>query len=65
MTMAHDSLENHVKTNFNLRQDHGWSFSEIDEMVPWERILYVELLSQKLRNENQRQLDEIMHNKRK
>ena len=51
--MGHDSLENHLKTNFNLVQGHGWSFTELDEMIPWERGVYVELLTQKLRNEAQ------------
>jgi hypothetical protein len=54
--MGHDSLENHLKTNFNLRS-MGWSFTEIDDMVPWERTLYLDLMRQKIHNEAERERD--------
>jgi hypothetical protein len=55
--MSHDTLENHIKTNFNLKHHHGWSFTEMDEMVPWERAVYVELIRQKIHNEEQLERD--------
>lgn len=62
--MGHETLENHLKTNFNLKADHGWSFTEIDEMVPWERQIYLELLTQKIRAEERERADLLRAQKR-
>jgi hypothetical protein len=43
--MGHDSLANHIKSNFNLIHHHKWSLGEINEMIPWEKNIYVELLN--------------------
>ena len=43
--MGHDTLSNHIKSNFNLIHHHKWSLSEIDAMMPWEKHVYVELLN--------------------
>ena len=40
----HDSLENMYKTNFALMQHHKYSLNEIDNLIPWERDIYVNLL---------------------
>lgn len=49
--LSHDTLNNHLKTNFNLRQHHGWTFTEIDEMVSWERLVYLDFMTQMIRSE--------------
>ena len=41
-------------TNFNLMQHHKYSLSELDNMIPFEREIYVELLSQWIKEENER-----------
>ena len=33
-------------------QLHHWSFTEIENMVPWERDIYIELLVQHVKEEN-------------
>ena len=43
--MGHDKLDNYYKTNFALMQHHKWSLSEIEQMMPWEKNIYVELLN--------------------
>lgn len=43
--MGHDTLANHIKSNFNLIHHHKWNLSEINEMMPWEKNIYVELLN--------------------
>jgi len=48
-------LENYFKTNFALMQHHKYSLSEIENMMPWEREIYVSLLLQYLEEENERQ----------
>jgi hypothetical protein len=40
--------------NFALRQYHGYSLSELDDMVPFERDIYMSLLNQHLEEEKQR-----------
>tara|TARA_B100001778_G_scaffold139660_1_gene114789 strand:+ start:578 stop:733 length:156 start_codon:yes stop_codon:yes gene_type:complete len=40
--------------NFALIQHHKWSLTELDNMVPFERQLYVEMLSNWIEQENER-----------
>ena len=54
MALSHDSLENYYKTNFALMQHHKYSLTELDSMMPWEREIYVMLLSQYIEEENER-----------
>jgi hypothetical protein len=53
------SLENYFRLNFALMQYHKYSLTEIENMMPWERDIYVGLLQQHLEEEqmkeNQRQ----------
>ena len=43
--MGHDTLANHIRSNFNLIHHHKWNLREINEMMPWEKNIYVELLN--------------------
>ena len=43
---------NMIKTNFAMIQHHNWSLTEIEEMMPWERDVYVALLKQYIEEEN-------------
>ncbi len=40
----HDSLKNMFETNFALMQHHKYSLTELENMIPWERDVYVNLL---------------------
>lgn len=44
ITLSHDNLMNHYKTNFILMQEHKYSLSELENMMPWEREVYIGLL---------------------
>ena len=46
--MSHINLEAYFKINFALIQHHKYSLTEIENMMPWERDIYVELLKQHL-----------------
>jgi|TARA_R100001463_G_scaffold67936_1_gene121415 hypothetical protein len=46
------SLESYFKLNFALMQYHKYSLTEIENMMPWERDIYVGLLQQHLEEEN-------------
>jgi hypothetical protein len=50
--MAHESLESYYKTNFALIQHHKYSLTEIENMIPWEREVYISLLKQYIEEEN-------------
>ncbi len=51
----HDSLENYYKTNFALMQHHKYSLSDLENMIPWERDVYVNLLMAHIQEEERRQ----------
>jgi len=63
--LGHDSLMNHFKTNFALMHHHKYSLSELEDMLPWERMLYVDLLKQHLKQLEQDVRDQAMLNKRR
>ena len=50
--MAHIDLESYFKLNFALIQHHKYSLTEIENMMPWERDIYVGLLNQHIEEEN-------------
>ena len=50
--MAHMDLESYFKLNFALMQHHKYSLTEIENMMPWERDIYVGLLNQYIEEEN-------------
>lgn len=45
MLVSHDSLANYMKTNFSLMQFHNYSLSDIENMIPWERLTYIKMLT--------------------
>ena len=48
-------LENYFKLNFALIQYHKYSLTEIENLIPWERDIYVELLRAHLEEEKLKQ----------
>jgi hypothetical protein len=50
--MSHISLESYFKLNFAMMQHHKYSLTEIENMMPWERDIYVGLLNQYIEEEN-------------
>ena len=45
-------LASYYKLNFSLKQYHKYSLTEIENMIPWEREIYVSLLQQYIEEEN-------------
>jgi hypothetical protein len=37
-----------------MMQHHGYSLTELDNMLPWEREIYVSLLKEHIKKENER-----------
>jgi len=52
--MGHESLASYYKTNFALMHHHKYSIAELEDLIPFERDIYVLLLSQHLEKENER-----------
>ena len=50
--MAHEDLESYYKTNFALVQHHKYSLTELENMIPWEREVYLTLLTQFVEEQN-------------
>ena len=49
--MAHEDLESYYKTNFALIQHHKYSLTELENMIPWERDIYLTLLQRYIEEE--------------
>lgn len=45
------NLESYYRLNFSLMQYHKYSLTEIENMIPWEREIYVALLKQHIEDE--------------
>ena len=58
ISLCHENLQNHYVTNFNLMQHHKYSLTELDNMMPFEREIYVTLLIQHIKEENERLKDQ-------
>ena len=54
LSLARDSLEDHYTTNFALMQHHKYSLTELNDMIPWEREIYVSLLANFIKEENEK-----------
>ena len=52
--MSHEDLESYYKINFALMQHHKYSLTELENMMPWEREIYVGLIQQYIKEENER-----------
>ncbi len=48
------SLEDYFRLNFALMQYHKYSLTEIENMMPWEREIYLGLLTEWIKEENKR-----------
>jgi len=46
---------NYYKTNFAMIQHHNWSLTELENMMPWEREVYIGLLIEHLEEQKEEQ----------
>jgi len=59
VALAHDNLYNFYKMNFALMQFHKYSLQELEDMIPFEREVYVTMLQQYLEEQKQKQSHHI------
>ena len=50
--MSHNNLQNYYMLNFSLIQHHKYSLTEIENMLPYEREVYLALLIEHIKEEN-------------
>ena len=54
VNLSHDSLVNYYQTNFSLMQHHHYGLDQLEMMIPWEREVYVSLLTEYIKEENEK-----------
>lgn len=50
--MLHEDIVSYYKINFALIQHHKYSLSDVENMIPWERDIYLSLLQSHIEEEN-------------
>lgn len=53
LVARYDTLINHYKTIFTLMQEHHWAWGDIQNMIPFERDIYIILLKQWVDKKNE------------
>ena len=43
-----------MMTNFSMMQHYNYSLTELENMIPWEREIYINLLMNHVKEEKQR-----------
>jgi hypothetical protein len=64
ITFRYDSLKNYFETNFALMQHHKYNLEDIEHMMPWEKNIYVTLLVNYIKEENEKLQQQKALNKR-
>jgi hypothetical protein len=54
IAINNDTLMNYYISNFTMAQFYHYSLSELDNMYPWEREVYMSLLNKHIQEENER-----------
>ena len=49
--LYHTDITSFFEENFALMQHHGWSLNDLENMIPWERDIYLTLLQQYIEEE--------------
>ena len=52
--MSHNTLANYYQLNFALIHHHKYNLSEIENLIPFERDIYVTMLTQYLEEQEER-----------
>jgi len=54
ITFYHDNLQNYFRTNFALMHHHKYSLEVLENMIPWEREIYLIQLEQYIKEVNEK-----------
>jgi hypothetical protein len=47
--LGYDSLANHYRSNFTLMFDHNYSLQDLENMMPWERQIYIDMYNNRMK----------------
>ena len=50
---GYESLKNYFETNFTLMHHHKYSLTELDNLIPWEKRIYVSMLVSFTKEQNE------------
>lgn len=48
--LGHNTLENYYQTQFSLVQHHKYSLTELENMIPYELDIYINLLVEHIKS---------------
>ena len=54
MICSHNNLSNYYQLTFQLMQHHKYNLTEIENLIPFERDIYVEMLISHIEEENRK-----------
>lgn len=54
INLSHDTLVNYYQVNFQLLNNFNYSLSDVEEMLPWEREIYLTMLIDDLKEKRER-----------
>tara|TARA_R110001592_G_scaffold57347_1_gene174374 strand:+ start:2091 stop:2285 length:195 start_codon:yes stop_codon:yes gene_type:complete len=54
MMLCNDTLQGYYTNNFALMKHHGWSLSDLENMLPWERDIYILLTENWVKEQNEK-----------
>ena len=54
MICSHNNLSNYYQLTFQLMQHHKYNLTEIENLIPFERDIYVEMLISSIEEENRK-----------
>lgn len=64
MSLSHDTLVNYYQVNFQLIQNHNYSLAEVENMIPWEREIYLSMLLDQIKEQQKEAERQKMSNGR-
>ena len=60
----HTSLMTYYQTTFALIHHHKWQIEYIENLMPWEKDIYITMLVQFLKEEEERLKEQELQNRR-
>lgn len=58
--LGYDTLINFYQTNFSLMHFHKYSLSDIENMIPWEKFIYLDMLRQHVKHQEETMRDQAV-----
>lgn len=55
LNVSDEDLYSYYKVNFVLSYNHDYSLTELEDMLPWERDIYLSMLAEQIEKEKEEQ----------